>query len=1395
MKRSLCLLLFCLLLLIAVFAVSACGDTETDSPAPDASSDASSAPSTSGGGSTPGTNPPQEGVSLPGTVLTEGTVNLSRPTLIMDAKDLPQVNRAFTDLARDIALVSGQAPTMASDYTAAQGTVILAGTLEQSQTLKSVLGEDYDPFAQEKEDRWEAFSIRVVENLGGRSGTTVLVIGADMRGTIYGIYTLSELLGVSPWYWWADVPVTPHTTLPVTVLNRDEKPDVKYRGIFINDEETMEIWARAYETPDGPGSPGAAVYARVFELMLRLKANTLWPAMHATSDAFNGQVDPATGISYNAALADRYGIVMGSSHCEMLLCNNETEWAPWCEAHRGQYNLKKINNDWKASYDYTVNAEAMNAYWEDRVAANYRFENIYTLGLRGVHDSEILCSRLSDKSWSGKADVVRQAVEAQVAILKKYEAIYEKETGIHRTFATCYCAYKEAAEYFKYDLGLPESCLILFADDNYGYVRQLPTNTELETYAGAGVYYHVSYRGSPRSYLWIDTQPLSLIYEEMHKAYAAGANDLWILNVGDIKPAEFSTDFFLDLAWRESSVSYDTLETWMEGFFTDTFALTKEDAQALSTLHSEFLQIAYAYRPEFQGYGEGVEYSLTAYGDEAMRVINRMESILQKAAALYDRLDSAYRDAYYEIVLYRIRATLFTLQKNIYAGKNALALAQGRFASVNGYAAMAEAAYKQILADLNTYNALQNGKWRGIMDPFETVNGIPPITGAPKVTYLSKDMAEEGVSAAVEGQTGNTPITLTFDSLEDTKRFLDIFSTGLAASDFTVEATPGILVKNSAGETVTRGTVDVESRFWIGVDWSRFPVGTSFATLTVSDSRGHKTDVSLKIVRSPLDPAKEKADGHNGYYEVDGRISMEAEHYSDRKDVNGMYWKLIPHLGVSGGSMKAFPDSSAQILRIDGDYESESPYLEYQFYVTTPGKFQGAFYRIPTMNEGTTDEGEHKTCRIAYAFDGGDWDYFRGTSYVDTGYTSSWSEGVRYNYEIKSFTVTLEEGWHTLRIYMADAGTAFDKIVLRSESVPAVSSRLGCPETFNTIAWTPVPGGNLPEMDRKAIPFASSDGASRLLYDFTADASQAQGGYIGLDLSAREVRAKRYAWISGFETLKAAKTSASSVSLRDGGTIRSSSSATLRITLGKKGRYIVTLAVGDRAGNGFAVSGMSVTANGQTVLSDINQTPGTTCEYCFTVDLTDPILTLTFDGQWIVAALEILPYTAIDAPENAPAKADGNGDILLEAEWALQNSENFYSNTSTDGKEARFMLTGGMFGEAVYFGPNGGGNYTDTNPASGKGPRLHFRLELNAGTYSVFAYVKCEEDDDDSLILSLDNRQVQVANDFKQTGGVYKCIRIGTITVGEDGVFTLSVWGREDGLAIDRLIVTPKTQW
>lgn len=359
----------------------------------------------------------------------------------------------------------------------------------------------------------------------------LIIAGSDRRGTIYGIYEFCEKIGVSPWYFWADVPVKEkqEIRLPEDFFRTDH-PSVEYRGIFINDEEELEAWVKKHM---GEETIGVKTYEKVFELLLRLKANYIWPAMHVNS--FNSKRE-------NGALAERMGIVVGTSHCDMLMRSNNREWRPWI--------AKKGYQD--AVYDYSVpgrNREILQEYWRESVEQNQDFEVCYTLGMRGIHDSGFETRGLENKSEEEK----RQAkVELLETIIRDQRSILRDTLG-HDTMMT-FIPYKEVLDLYDHGLEVPEDMTLVWANDNYGYIRRYPSEKEKKRSGGNGIYYHNSYWAPPSmSYVFLCSIPLAHTRNELQKAYNEGIRKLWVLNSGAMKPLEQEIEFFLRLAWEIGS--------------------------------------------------------------------------------------------------------------------------------------------------------------------------------------------------------------------------------------------------------------------------------------------------------------------------------------------------------------------------------------------------------------------------------------------------------------------------------------------------------------------------------------------------------------------------------------------------------------------------------------------------------------------------------------------------------------------------------------------------------------------------------------------------------------------------------------------------------------------------
>jgi hypothetical protein len=447
--------------------------------------------------------------------------NKTTPPLVVDAADWPGVLRATRDLQSDLERVSTLRPEIVAlsgvgGVPSPRKTAVLIGTLGRSPLIDELVRTgkiDASAIA----GRWEAFLIQIVEKPLHGLDRALVIAGSDKRGTIYGIYELSEQIGVSPWHWWADVPVARRAALYVKPARCVETgPAVRYRGIFLNDEApALTGWAQ-----EKFGGLNQQFYTKVFELLLRLRANYLWPAMW--SNAFN-EDDPD-----NARLADEYGIVMGTSHHEPMI--------------RAQQEWKRHGS---GPWNYTTNAEVLKKFWSDGIRRNRDFESLVTLGMRGDGDEPM-------------------SEEANVALLQGIVAdqreILVRETGRPvETIPQLWALYKEVQEYYERGMRVPDDVTLLWCDDNWGNIRRLPTPEERKRPGGAGVYYHFDYVGGPRSYKWLNTVTLSKTWEQMNLAWQYGADRIWIVNVGDLKPMEFPIEFFLRYAWAPARWPHEKL--------------------------------------------------------------------------------------------------------------------------------------------------------------------------------------------------------------------------------------------------------------------------------------------------------------------------------------------------------------------------------------------------------------------------------------------------------------------------------------------------------------------------------------------------------------------------------------------------------------------------------------------------------------------------------------------------------------------------------------------------------------------------------------------------------------------------------------------------------------------
>lgn len=509
------------------------------------------------------------------------------------------------------------------------------------------------------------------------NGKQICIEGGNGRGMAYGLLELSRLAGVSPWIWWGDVVPEKKNRL---VMNDDfeteQHPSVAYRGIFLNDEDwSLRLWSHKNFEPSAKSEIGPKTYRKVFELMLRLRANTIWPAMHPGTTAF-------FKIPGAKAIADSCGMVIGTSHCEPLLRNNVDEWNT---AERGAFN-------------YRTNREQVHQYWIERLKEVKKSkDNMFTIGMRGIHDS----SMEGYKTEQEKFDGLQQVINDQQELLRQHVGNPAKQMQV-------FVPYKEVLQLYEKGLQVPDYVTLMWCDDNYGYMTRLSNAKEQQRSGGAGVYYHLSYWGRPHDYLWLTTTQPGLIYNEMREAYNHNVRKLWIVNVHDPKVAAYDLELFLDLAWNINCEDGQTLTKHLESWLCRQFG--QEAGKRLLPVMHEFYRLCGERRPEFMGYTQ-VELDkkkyprgLSAVGDiplsaiEAAQRLSAFQHLKAEIMAIRMLVRSELNDAFFAAIEYPVSAAAAMSTK------------------ILSDSIESHRAYEEIQALTKRYNEMNAGKWRHLMD-------------------------------------------------------------------------------------------------------------------------------------------------------------------------------------------------------------------------------------------------------------------------------------------------------------------------------------------------------------------------------------------------------------------------------------------------------------------------------------------------------------------------------------------------------------------------------------------------------------------------------------------------------------------------------------------------------
>lgn len=924
------------------------------------------------------------------------------PAVFCDSADWPGVHRAASDLCADIARVTGKRALLAD---APDAATVLVGTLGRCAAIDRLAAMGRLD-VKDITARWESFLVQVVDG-------TLVIAGSDQRGTIFGIYDLCQKIGVSPWYWWADV--TPgHADRLYIRLERpyvEREPQVKYRGIFINDEYAFDNWAMARGD-----TQLVDTYERIFELLLRLKANTIWPAMHFGSPPFHQDLR-------NPANAARYGIVVGTSHCEQLLRCNEQEYLPfeetWERRHpdKALFKKKLPDSPRPCAYIWTdidpdtgahvCNKELLNDYWREGVEQFGQYEGIFTMGMRGLHDAgwQPVCAGTAEE----KAAQMEEIIAVQRAILS--EVLGKPAENIPQLLIP----YKEIQEIYDSGMRVPEDITLMWSDDNFGYLRRTPTPDERGRSGGAGVYYHVGYHGDPNSYIWLSNVPLALIREEMGKAYDSGADRIWILNVGDLKPAETQMEYFLDLARRTDEVRSTAVRDWLTEKARRDFSFGETEAKEYGDITTRFHQLVFARKPE---HFRPNLFALEAYGDEGQRYLDKYWELVQRSETLEQSAHEQDRPAFFELLLYPLRACASTASKFIFTDRSRLYANQGRGGCANQYAMAAQSAYWAVVGDTSRYNTLLEGKWSLMMDPFQ-----PSFRsrGAILPNYLPVGMVSD---------TGYADLCLypeqpmSFSRFKSNRRFIDLCNTGSGYVEWRVETAPEwIKISEAAGAVITN------RRIWLEVDWAAAPSGKSETLVSITWRNSEKTwchqSVSVQISDEgySLPPRI--------WLEEDGLISLVAAQADELIPGKESCWTVEPDVGRENDSLKVYPANCF------GNDAVDVPRAAYHLWFTSTGRFRLEVWRLPTLNERGAQ-------RIAVSFDSQPPILLAGNA--ATG-TEKWAEGVLSNSEVLSTEIEIATpGQHTLWLNGTDVGVIVEKIVIYTEPKPC--SYFGPPASY-----------------------------------------------------------------------------------------------------------------------------------------------------------------------------------------------------------------------------------------------------------------------------------------------------------------------------------------------------------
>lgn len=957
--------------------------------------------------------------------------------ICLEQSAFPGVIRVTEKVAHDVELVSGKKPqilvekeipeTLESSW---EDWTIIAATKGKSSFLKK-LEEAGSAELKELEQKRECYAW-IFPEIKNRTKSNLLVIaGSDKRGTIYGLFHLSEMLGVSPFVDWCGLmpPKQEKIELREDMACISKEPSVRYRGFFINDEwPAFGNWCN-----HNFGGFNAKAYDHVFELLLRLKGNYLWPAMWSARFA-----DDGPGL-LNAELADEYGIIMGMSHHEPCLRQGE------------EYKyLRGKNSVYGDAWNFRTNREGITKFWEDGLKRSGKFENVITVGMRGEADTAIMGK---NATLEDNIQLLRDVLKTQKKLIQEH--VNPDLTRVPRMIAL----YKEVEEFFYGDektkglMGAEEleDVILMLCDDNYGNLRTLPTEEMRKHAGGYGMYYHLDYHGWPVSYEWINSSYLPKIWEQMSMAYDFGVRELWMVNVGDIATQEFPLSFFLDMAYdfdRWGSRALNCTQEYTRKWVRQQFGSVEEETQdTIADILEQYTKIIHRRRPE----ALNPETYHPVQEKESSRIFEEAEQLLKKLQDVYETIEKTNPQnlsAFIALVYYPAFGTMNLVKMQILAGWNHYYANLGAVCA-NDYVDEVERCMEQDRKAVEMYHQMDQGRWYGMgmsqhigfthWNEDECRN--PVVMRVIPLKKRSILVAADGTAQHAEGSPwlDNTMKLKDFLNPDCTRASVTLYSRSDLKAEYKVLKKPGWLSVEPM-EGWLDGVSQKKVRLNLTLIKQRLPEtnqDTIQDSLEIATPEG-KCEITVPVYTGNLQDKK------NVFVDTMGYLSIEAAHYVN--SVPGNYkdrqvkFENLQGYGKTNSAMKAFPSDACTVPGQD------APYLEYQFVLEESGTYEAEFYMQPS-NPVTRENQLLYAVRIneemTETVNAVEKDYQVGDQ------AEKWAEGVLSQIRRQTVSIKCRAGFNTLRVYHVTPGFVLEKIVIYPMGEKPEESYLGPAETYH----------------------------------------------------------------------------------------------------------------------------------------------------------------------------------------------------------------------------------------------------------------------------------------------------------------------------------------------------------